>query len=133
MIEALAARLMSCGPRALRQAAVAAGIRTDLATLRRLAGTDGRGTTLAGLARAARAIGFRAEPGRANYAWASGNGGPFIAHLRNDHYVLVESCTPAGVSLFGLNTARLSRAAFERAWSGIVLTLAPTAEEGEAR
>jgi ATP-binding cassette subfamily B protein len=122
---------MSCGPRALRRAALAAGVRADLAMLRRLAGTDRRGTSLAGLARAARAIGFEAEAGRADYAWAQAARRPFIAHLRPGHFVLVEACAPGGVRIAGFHPARLSRAAFERSWSGIVLTVTPIAAEGE--
>jgi ATP-binding cassette subfamily B protein len=130
MIDMLLAPLMSCGPRALRRAALARGGRPRLSVIRRIAGTDRRGTSLAGLARAAAALGFDAVAARADYAGAIATGAPFIAHLRVGHFVLVESVTADGVRLAGAWRSSVSRRLFERRWSGVLLALRPEGIEG---
>ena len=130
MMGALLTHLQSCGPRALRRAARAQGLNPGLPELRRLAGTTAQGTSIAGLARAARALGFEAVAARCDFAGAMATGAPFIAHLRGDHFVLVDRCAPSRVRLSGTWPGTISREAFEQQWSGFLLTLHPTATPG---
>src|SRR5207253_213202 len=50
-----------CGPLALQAVCQKLGIKSDLRSLRATAGTNESGTTLEGLAKAARSLGLRAE------------------------------------------------------------------------
>lgn len=89
--RAATARQADCGPRALLLLCQRAGVRTNLADLRREAGTTNQGTTLAGLARAAQAHGFRAQGVLMNPQALSELSRPALAWVEADHYVAVLS------------------------------------------
>ncbi len=78
-----------CGPRALLIVCERLGVRAELAELRRLAGTTGVGTTLEGLAKAAKAKGLRAEGVQMNQTALASLSSPAIAWVSGDHYVAV--------------------------------------------
>src|SRR5271156_530725 len=130
MIDALLTRLQSCGPRALRRAAQAHGLTPSLRDLRQLAGTPAEGPSVSGLARAARALGFNAIAARADFGGALGAGAPVLAHKNDKHFVLVDHCTPSRVRIAGTWSRSFSREAFQKQWSGVLLTLRPAATTG---
>jgi hypothetical protein len=81
-----------CGPRALAMACDKIGVKgADVAALRRAAGTTGRGTTLAGLALAAKSVGLKAKGEQVDLPALKRLPGPAIAWVDGDHYLAVLS------------------------------------------
>lgn len=122
-----------CGPAALLSVLEYWGGSSTLVRLRELAGTDAAGTTLSGLARAAREVGFVARGVRGSYEALMEQRLPCIAHVVLDsglqHYVVVYRATPTRVVVGdpGRGVHSLEREAFLRIWpSGVVLLLEPT-------
>lgn len=115
-----------CGPEALYQACKLAGIQSTLQDLRELAGTGEKGTTMLGLAKAARAKGWDAQGLKVNYAYLQEMPMPVIAWMNGDHFLLVTKAEGAVVDLFdpGKGDRKISRQEFSRMWSGYVLALA---------
>lgn len=123
-----------CGPRCLAMACERWGIEVEVEELARLAAeTDGE-ASLAGLARAARRLGFRASP----EAWSADElfehgpalAGRTIMHMTadNGHFVLLVGMSRDAVTVAdptGLKRAkiRLARGELARAWSGRLLVL----------
>ena len=78
-----------CGPKALLAVSEKLGVRVTLAELSRAAGVTRRGTTLEGLARAARAQGLKAEGVQMDEKALSRLHTPAIAWVDGDHYLAV--------------------------------------------
>ncbi len=78
-----------CGPRALVIALEKLGVRADVASLRKVAGTTGYGTNLEGLKKAAVATGARAEGVQMDNAALAKFDGVAIAWVDGDHYVAI--------------------------------------------
>jgi hypothetical protein len=78
-----------CGPRALRIAAEAMGIHVSVERLRKLAGTTANGTTMEGLAEAARAIGLKAEGVKLDRQALADLDTPAVAWTNANHFVAV--------------------------------------------
>jgi hypothetical protein len=80
-----------CGPRALALVCQRLGVSASVSQLRRAAGTTEKGTSLAGLAKAAEALGLKAEgvqvsrEGLGNVTW------PALAWVNERHYIAVLS------------------------------------------
>jgi ABC-type bacteriocin/lantibiotic exporter with double-glycine peptidase domain len=83
---------VDCGPRALLLVCQRLGVRTDLQALTKAAGTGPKGTSLAGLKRAAEALHLTTEGVQTSrealpdlpmpaIAWEPGNGGHYVAVL----------------------------------------------------
>jgi ATP-binding cassette subfamily B protein len=100
--------------------------RIPLARLRELAGTDRRGTTLAGLSAAAEQVGFHSNPVRATLDALKDVPLPAIAHFQN-HFVVLYKTTRrhliVGDPAFGLR--KLTRDQFRKAWTGAMLLITP--------
>ncbi|NLV42207.1 MAG: hypothetical protein GXY15_13405, partial [Candidatus Hydrogenedentes bacterium] len=110
-----------CGPFALALLLQDAGMEADVLTLAREAGSDASGTSLAGLlaAGAARGLGLSA----ARMENLSDLRTPAIAHLAPNHFVLVRAVEADGVLVEDPSgQRRLTREAFQSAFSGFVLT-----------
>jgi ATP-binding cassette subfamily B protein len=121
-----------CGPAALATVAAFYGKRTSLARLRDLAGTDRRGTTLAGLCNAAEEIGFRARAVRATREALAQTKLPAIAHWHESersHFVVLFRATRKRVIVGdpAAGIRKLSCADFHRNWTGVLLLVTPTA------
>jgi hypothetical protein len=84
-------RQADCGPRALAIAAARMGVRAPLERLTKLAGTTRFGTTMEGLAGAAKAIGLRAEGVQVDRQGLADLGTPAIAWMDRNHYAAVLS------------------------------------------
>jgi hypothetical protein len=78
-----------CGPRALLLVSKQLGIHTGLPALRKLAGTTGQGTTLAGLAQAARALGLKAEGVQVSREALPQIRMPALAFVNGSHFAAV--------------------------------------------
>jgi ATP-binding cassette subfamily B protein len=120
-----------CGPAALLTALRILGGDASLERVRRLAGTNAAGTTLFGLANAARALGIDATAVRGTYEQLRGERIPSIVHVVTEeglaHFLVVLSMDGAGIRVADPAGAcrYLARAAFERQWhSGAALLLA---------
>ncbi len=119
-------RQADCGPRALLLLCRRAGVRTNLADLRREAGTTNQGTTMAGLARAARAHGFRAQGVQMNPQALSELSRPALAWVEADHYVAVLSVNGDRATIHDPNQPKEETIPTPLLWSrcgGVLLTL----------
>ena len=75
-----------CGPRALLLVCQKLGVKTDLQTLRRMAGTTAEGTTLEGLQQAAQKLGLQAEGVQVSRSALPNTALPAIAWINHNHY-----------------------------------------------
>ena len=78
-----------CGPRALAIVCAQLGVKTDLAALRTAAGTTKDGTTMEGLAEAAKSLGLKIDGIQAGREALSHTQMPAIAWYRGNHFVAV--------------------------------------------
>src|SRR5215831_17543505 len=121
-----------CGPAVLAMIAARHKKRISIARLRELAGTDRRGTNLAGLSAAAEQVGFTPRAVRATADALNQVSLPAIAHFHN-HYVVVYKVTRHRVIIGdpAKGLRKLSREEFFKHWTGVLLLLAPTARLGD--
>ena len=75
-----------CGPRALLLVCQKLGVKTSLETLRKTAGTNAQGTTLAGLQQAAQKLGLHAEGVQVNRDALPDTAVPALAWMNRNHY-----------------------------------------------
>jgi hypothetical protein len=78
-----------CGPRALLLVCQKLGVKTDLETLRKTAGTTAEGTTMAGLQQAAQKFGLKAEGVQVSREALPDLSPPAIVWLHRDHYAVL--------------------------------------------
>ena len=81
--------LGDCGPRALLLAAGELGVKADVATLAKAAGTDANGTNLEGLVKAAKTIGLKAEGVQMDRDALARLATPAVAWWEGNHFVAV--------------------------------------------
>ncbi len=95
--------------------------------MRAACGVSRNGSRAGALVRAARANGLEAEGYRVPAAELAALPTPFIVHWEDNHFVVVDTVGPGGVSVNdpALGRRRLTLAEFERGYSGTVLTFAP--------
>lgn len=116
-----------CGPAAVSNLFIALG-RPDpgLDTLSILAGLTPRGTTIGGLATAAKAFGLRLEPVRIEPPSTHGIRLPFIAWIERSHFVVVTGRSSSGhIEVIDPQVGRLrmDERDFTGNWSGEALVL----------
>ena len=106
--------------------------RISIARFRELAGTDRKGTNLAGLSAAAEQVGFRPHAVRATADALEQVPLPAIAHFHN-HYVVVYKITKRRVIVGdpAAGLCKLSRQEFLKQWTGVLLLLIPTPRLGD--
>jgi len=124
------AALADCGPRSLAHFASGAGKPVDLAKVRRLCGTDDSGTTMQGLARAARRMGFDATPLQVDRWYLQRNAVTGIAWVDGNHYLAFRPAAQGRFTVFDPNDAavvELTASELHRRSQGILLVLEPTA------
>ena len=80
-----------CGPRALALVCQRLGVSVSLARLRQVAGTSEQGTSMAGLAKAAQAVGLKTEGVQVSREGLGNVPLPAIAWVNSRHYVAVWS------------------------------------------
>ncbi len=85
-----------CGPRALFLVCQKLGVSTSVERLRQLAGTTDKGTSMAGLAKAAEAVGLKAEGMQVSREALAEIELPAIAWVNQNHYVALLSVQGEG-------------------------------------
>ncbi|HZU97596.1 MAG TPA: peptidase domain-containing ABC transporter [Planctomycetota bacterium] len=117
-----------CGAAALAMIARFHGKRIGIGRIRELARASAEGATLAGLAEAARTLGFEASGARVSGEAAARHALPAIASWTGDHFVVLYRIDRrhAWVADPAVGLRRLSRAEFESSFRGELLELEPT-------
>ena len=120
-----------CGPACLAMIATYYGKRQSIAVLREKAGTDRQGTNIAGLVRAARAIGFEPHGVRTSLESLSRIELPAIAHWSEagrKHFVVLYKYTTKRITIGdpAQGLRKLTLEEFKRRWTGILVLLKPT-------
>ena len=107
-------------------------MRLSVAHLRQLSGTDQNGTTVFGLVQASKQLGFIAKAVKANAGHLGGMVLPAIAHVtdraKGCHYIVLLKLKKDRVTAMDPATGRFisqTLAEFERAWTGVIILLAP--------
>ena len=120
-----------CGPAALQMILAHHRVAATQAELRRLAGTDERGTSVLGLRRAASAKGLDAVASRRSTDELQNAVLPAIAFVNDDHFVVVRRVQAGRVVIDdpASGRVRLSLATFDVLWNGTVLTFEPRTTE----
>ena len=124
-----------CGVACLASIAQHHRQRVSIARLRQYANTDMSGTSLLGLARAARQLGYSAKGVRATPDTLARAPMPVVAHVTltsgAHHYVVVERADARRVWLMdpdGGERRIEARPSFDARWSGVLLLLAPESD-----
>ncbi|MBL7645031.1 MAG: tetratricopeptide repeat protein [Candidatus Hydrogenedentes bacterium] len=114
---------MHCGPQALQKLLELKGIASTVEELATLAGTDGTGTTMAALSRAADAKGLPLTGIQANDLAEVSI--PFVALLDGNHFVLVSQVAGEQLRIYdsGQPESALNLATFAKRWAGQALVL----------
>ena len=125
-----------CGPAVLAMVAAYYKKRVSIARIREAAGTDRRGTNLAGLSSAAERLGFEARAVRASREAIEQIPLPAVAHWREanrNHFVVLYEASPKRVTIgdpaSGLR--HLTPEEFHKNWTGVLLLLTPTPRLGD--
>ena len=92
-----------CGPRALLLLCPQLGVRTTLDALRRQAGTTARGTTMSGLAAAARSVGLKAQGVQMDRQALGQVSDPAVAWVDGNHYVALLSVSDGQATIHDPN------------------------------
>ena len=118
-----------CGPAALQMILAHHRVAATQAELRRLAGTDERGTSVLGLSRAASLKGLDAVASRRSIDELRNAMLPAIAFVNDDHFVVVRRVQAGRIVVDdpARGRVRLSQGAFDALWNGTVLTFEPRA------
>lgn len=128
-----------CGAAALATVALHHRRPLALERARDLAGTDGVGTSLLALQRAAERLGFSARGAKGAYGDLAGVPLPAIAHVTTDvgqgHFVVLHRVRTSGVVVAdpARGVLELSRQDFTRRWTGFVLLLTPESPSTESK
>lgn len=129
-----------CGPAAILSVLRYHGGELPLPRLRELSGTGSDGSSLAGIAEAAQAVGLQASGARGDYISLQEVALPCIAHVVLDdgqaHFVVVYEARPDGVLIMdpAQGFRSLTRSRFEEMWrDGTVLLLEPGEEIAKSR
>jgi len=113
-----------CGPLALEGVCRALGVKTTSEELARLSDTDAGGTTMLGLAKAARAKGLQARGVKITFDELQRMPKPLIVWIDRGHFTAVEECSKDKVRFSpppGGEPASLSAADFRKRWEGHAL------------
>lgn len=94
--SAASAEQADCGPRALLLLCQREGIRANLPQLRQLAGTTQEGTSLAGLEKAAKSVGLKAEGVQVSREALGDVDMPALAYVNGNHFITVLSVQGRG-------------------------------------
>jgi ATP-binding cassette subfamily B protein len=117
-----------CGAAALAMVARFHGKRVGIGRIRDLARASERGASLAGIAEAAEALGFRARGVRVSASAVDRHALPAIAVWEKEHFVVLYriDARSAWVADPAVGLRRLTRDEFDRAFGGTLLGLEPT-------
>ncbi len=124
---------MTCGTTCLMMISRYYGKNFASARLRELAHVDLSGASLANLASAAEEVGYTTRALKLKFDTLREVRLPCIVHWQGYHYVVVHRTSDRHVWVAdpAIGLRKYTREVFERNWSGITLTLEPTAEFAE--
>src|SRR5256885_15999817 len=116
---------LDCGPGVLAMLAAYYKKRVSIARIREAAGTDRRGTNLAGLGSAAEHLGFQVRPVRASCGAVEQIPLPAIAHWREgnrNHFVVIYKISPKRVIIGdpASGVRNLTPEEFHQNWTGVL-------------
>ena len=119
---------MDCGAASLAMICRSHGRRIGIARIRDLARTATDGTTLAGITRAATALGLDARSVRVSVSRLDDLPLPAIVHWQGNHWIVLHDVTSSHVRVAdpARGLLRLPRAEFLAGWSGYAAVMAPT-------
>ncbi|PYR87025.1 MAG: hypothetical protein DMG18_00970 [Acidobacteria bacterium] len=125
-----------CGPAVLAMVAAYYKKRVSIARIREAAGTDRRGTNLAGLSSAAEHLGLEARAVRASGEAVEQIPLPAVAHWREanrNHFVVLYEASPKRVIIAdpASGLRHLTPEEFHKNWTGVLLLLTPTPRLGD--
>jgi len=120
-----------CGPAVLAMIAAHYNKRVSIAKLRDFAGTDQRGTNLAGLSAAAEQVGFLPRAVRGAHEALKQVPLPAVAHWKEgnrNHFVVLYKVSQRKIVIGdpAVGLRKLTTDAFLKSWTGVLLLLAPT-------
>jgi len=124
-----------CGPKSLSLLCEILGVKVPVKEIAQLAKVDEQGTSMKGLADAAYKLGFKAVGMKIGMNELMQMKQPVIAHLTQEHFVVVESITKQGVlRLFDPagEDKIMNPKAFSEVWSGYILKISPTSKIEQA-
>lgn len=112
-----------CGPAALQTVCRSLGLDIPVEAIARLAGTDSSGTTMYGLAQAARQMGFNAVGMNLSRNELTNYRKPLIAYLKPNHFIAVGSINDQKVTYSDQSGSNLEMGLgdFSQRWAGQVL------------
>jgi Peptidase C39 family len=122
----ISTNLVDCGPKALQIAAEKLGVKTSVSELRRSAGTTSEGTSLAGLEKAAKSAGLKAESLQVDKDALAQIQTPAVAWLDGNHFVALLEVGRGSATLHDPNDGKEKEMPLGELLSrsgGIVLTL----------
>ncbi len=119
---------MDCGAACLAMILRYYGKHVSINRLRELANISRDGASLYNVAEAAEQVGFQVRGIRANYDHLVKSELPAIAHWQGYHYIVVYEASPTHVLVAdpAIGLRRISKADFERDWTGYLLLFTPT-------
>jgi ATP-binding cassette, subfamily B, bacterial HlyB/CyaB len=117
-----------CGAACLAMVARYYNIRLSVGRLRETANVGKEGATMLNIAMAGETLGFNCRGVQTAYAQLASLNLPAIAHWEGRHYVVLYEVKGDRVVVGdpGVGLLRMSRAEFERGWTGRLLLLTPT-------
>lgn len=125
---------MDCGAACLGMVAKAYGHSVSMTFIRKAAGTSVGGTTLRGLRQGGAAMGFGVEAFRVSPERLGELPVPAIVHWEGNHWIVLYDVKGHWVHVADpdLGSRKLTRAEFERGWTGYVAILSPTSALAQA-
>ncbi|HET7901198.1 MAG TPA: peptidase domain-containing ABC transporter [Candidatus Nanopelagicales bacterium] len=125
---------MDCGAASLAMVCRAHGRPVGIARIRELARTATEGTTLAGITRAATALGLDARSVRVSVSRLDELPLPAIVHWQGNHWIVLHEVTPTHVRVAdpARGLLRMTREEFLGGWSGYAAVMTPTAAFDDA-
>jgi subfamily B ATP-binding cassette protein HlyB/CyaB len=119
-----------CGAACLSMILRFYGKHVSVNKLRDLAGVSRDGSSLYGIAEAAECLGFESRGLKTSYERLAQLELPAVAHWQGFHFVVVYEATRDRVTLAdpAIGLRKISRAEFEKHWTGYLLLLTPTAK-----
>ncbi len=125
--------LTDCGAACIASASLYHGLKLPIARIRMQAGTDRSGTSVLGLVRALKELGFEAKGLKGDYPALKGVPLPAIVHVivkeQIHHYMVLFAYSDEGVVLMDPGEGRLismKKDAFSAIWTGVLVMLAPS-------
>jgi len=119
-----------CGAACLAMILRYYGKHVSINRLRDLANVSREGATLYSIAEAAETLGFHSRGIRASYEHLVKVELPAVAHWEGFHYIVLYEVQPDRVVVAdpGIGLRKLTRAEFEKGWTGYLLLLTPTSK-----